>query len=213
MLVFRRRSAGVTDGTAQDSPGAQSPDGPASEEDRPVRPAEAAKGRPTPKRSEAEKGRYQPIGSSRTRPGGPRTPADKSRDRGDRARRYEAQKAGEEWALPAKDRGPVRKLARDYVDSRRWISEYYMYILIVLVVALFVRNKTIQTYLAPFVLLLVLVIAVEGWFIRRGLRRLLAERLPGETSYRGLTSYTIMRAIQIRRFRMPQPRVRPGDKI
>jgi Protein of unknown function (DUF3043) len=211
MPVFRRRSDGATDGTAQDSPGAQSPDGPASE-DRPVRPAEAAKGRPTPKRSEAEKGRYQPISGRRARSAGPRTAADKSRDRGDRARRYEAQKAGEEWALPAKDRGPVRKLARDYVDSRRWISEYYMYILVVLVAALFVRNKAIQTYLAPFVLLLVVVIAVEGWIIRRGLRRLLAERLPGE-SYRGLTSYTIMRAIQIRRFRMPQPRVRPGDKI
>ena len=211
MPVYRRRSAGATDGTAQDSPGAQSPDDPATQ-DRPGRPAEAAKGRPTPKRSEAEKGRYQPIGGRRARSGGSRAPADKSRDRGDRARKYEAQKAGEEWALPAKDRGPVRKLARDYVDSRRWISEYYMYILVVLVVALFVRNKTIQTYLAPFVLVLVLVIAVEGWFIRRRLRRLIAERLPGE-SYRGLTGYTIMRAIQIRRFRMPQPRVSPGDKI
>src|SRR5581483_346328 len=211
MAVFRRRSAGAPDGTAQDSPGAQSPDSPAEEKE--IRPAEAAKGRPTPTRSEAEKGRYQPIGGRRGRQSaGPRTAADKSRDRGDRARRYEAQKAGEEWALPAKDRGPVRKLARDYVDSRRWISEYYMYILIVLVVALFVRNKSIQTYLAPFVLLLVLVIAVEGWFMRRGLRRLLAERLPGQSS-RGLTGYTIMRAIQIRRFRMPQPRVRPGDKI
>ena len=210
MPVFRRRSAGATDGTAQDSPGAQSPDSPA--EEKVIRPAEAAKGRPTPKRSEAEKGRYQPIGGRRGRTAGPRTPADKARDRGDRARRYEAQKAGEEWALPAKDRGPVRKLARDYVDSRRWISEYYMYILVILVVALFVRNKTIQTYLAPFVLVLVLVIAVEGWFIRRGLRKLLAERLPGEST-RGLTTYTVMRAIQIRRFRMPQPRVRPGDKI
>jgi hypothetical protein len=210
MPVFRRRSAGATDGTAQDSPGAQSPDSPA--EEKIIRPAEAAKGRPTPKRSEAERGRYQPIGGRRGRAAGPRTAADKTRDRGDRARRYEAQKAGEEWALPAKDRGPVRKLARDYVDSRRWISEYYMYILVILVVALFIRNKTIQTYLAPFVLVLVLVVAVEGWFIRRGLRKLLAERLPGESA-RGLTTYTVMRAIQIRRFRMPQPRVRPGDRI
>ena len=53
MPVFRRRGAGATDGTAQDSPGAQSPDGPADA--KPARPAEAAKGRPTPKRSEAER--------------------------------------------------------------------------------------------------------------------------------------------------------------
>ena len=52
MRVFRRRSAGATDGTAQDSPGAQSPDGPA--DSKPRSSAEAAKGRPTPKRSEAE---------------------------------------------------------------------------------------------------------------------------------------------------------------
>ncbi len=42
--------------------------------------------------------------------------------------------------------------------------------------------------------------------------RLMAERLPGEST-RGLTMYAVMRALQIRRFRVPTPRVRPGDKI
>ena len=57
--MFRRRSAGATDGTAQDSPGAPSPDGPANTKTRPA--AESAKGRPTPKRSVAEANRRQPI--------------------------------------------------------------------------------------------------------------------------------------------------------
>jgi len=209
MPVFRRRSAGATDGTDQDSPDAQSPDSPAS--DRPFRPAEAAKGRPTPKRSEAEKGRYQPIGGSRR--SGPRAPADKSKDRAERARRYEAQKAGEEWALPPKDRGPGKKLARDYVDSRRFISEYYMYILLLLVVGLFIRGSTtVQFGLTALVLLLVIVIVIEALIIRRALLRLVSQRLP-ETAFRGLTRYAVMRAIQIRKFRMPQPTVRPGDRI
>jgi DUF3043 family protein len=39
-----------------------------------------------------------------------------------------------------------------------------------------------------------------------------AERLPGE-SPRGLTVYAVMRALQIRRFRMPAPQAKPGDKI
>ena len=47
---------------------------------------------------------------------------------------------------------------------------------------------------------------------RRSLGRLMAERLPGEST-RGLTMYAVMRALQIRRFRVPTPRVRPGDKI
>ncbi len=212
--MFRRRSAGATDGTSQDSPGAQSPDGPA-EAKQPRSPAEAAKGRPTPKRSEAERNRRQPITGSGSRsraPAAPRTPEEKSRARGDRARKYEAMKQGESWALNPRDRGPARALARDYIDSKRRISEYYMYILVLLLAAVFLRNKTEQQYISPLVLVLVVVILVDAQVIRRSLRRLIAERLPGEST-RGLTLYAVMRALQIRRFRIPAPRVRPGDKF
>ena len=209
MRVFRRRSAGATDGTAQDSPGTQSPDGPADAKQ--ARPAEAAKGRPTPKRSEAERGRRQPITGSRAA-SVPRTPEDKSKARAERSRKYEAMRRGEAWALNPRDRGPVRALARDYVDSKRRVSEYYMYILLVLVVAVFSRNKTIQTYISPLILVLVLVIVIDAQLIRHSLRKLVAERLPGEST-RGLTMYAVFRALQIRRFRMPAPRVHPGDEI
>ncbi len=209
MRVFRRRSAGATDGTAQDSPGAQSPDGPADA--KPARPAEAAKGRPTPKRSEAERGRRQPITGSRAA-AAPRTPQDKTKARSERSRKYEAMKRGESWALNPRDRGPVRALARDYVDSKRRVSEYYMYVLLVLVVAVFSRNKTIQTYISPLILVLIFIILIDAQLIRRALRRLVAERLPGE-SIKGLTIYAVFRALQIRRFRMPAPRVHPGDEI
>ena len=210
MRVFRRRSAGATDGTAQDSPGAQSPDDPA-EVKQPRSPAEAAKGRPTPKRSEAERKRRQPITGSRA-PAAPRTPEEKTRAKTDRARRYEAMKAGESWALNPRDRGPARALARDYIDSKRRISEYYMYLLIVLLAAIFVRSKVVQDYVSPLVLVLVVIILIDAQFIRYRLRRLVAERLPGEST-RGLTMYAVMRGLQIRRFRVPAPRVRPGDKI
>jgi hypothetical protein len=207
MRVFRRRSAGATDGTAQDSPGAQSPDGPA--DTKPRSPAEAAKGRPTPKRSVAEAKRRQPITGSRT-PAAPRTKEEKSKARVNRANRYEAMKRGEAWALNPRDRGPARALARDFVDSKRRVSEYYMYILVVLLAAVFVRSPAAQSFISPLVLVLVLVIVVDATLIRRSLRRLVAERLPGEST-RGLTGYAVMRALQIRRFRVPAPRVGPGD--
>jgi hypothetical protein len=208
--VFRRRSAGATDGTAQDSPGAHSPDGPA-EVKQPRSPAEAAKGRPTPKRSEAERGRRQPITGSRA-PAAPRTPEEKAKARSERVRRTAAMRAGEEWALNRKDRGPARALARDYIDSTRRVSEYFMYILVVLLAVIFVRNKTLQTYLSPLVLVLVVVILIDAQFVRYRLRKLVSERLPGEST-RGLTFYAMQRAIQIRRLRMPAPRVRPGEKF
>jgi Protein of unknown function (DUF3043) len=210
MRVFRRRGAGPTDGTAQDDPGAQSPDGSADvKQARPA--AQTGKGRPTPKRSEAERRRYQPITGSRA-PAAPRTPQDKQKARNDRARKMEAMKQGESWALNPKDRGPVRALARDYVDSKRRVSEYYMYILLLLVVALFFRSKAAQEFISPLILVLVAVIIIDAQLIRRALARLVAERLPGQST-RGLTLYAVMRALQIRRFRVPVPRVKPGEKI
>jgi len=210
--VFRRRSAGATDGTAQDSPGAQSPDTPAETKTRPA--AESAKGRPTPKRSVAEAGRRQPITGTRgsRAPAAPRTKEEKAKARTGRVNKYEAMRRGEAWALNPRDRGPARALARDFVDSKRRISEYYMYVLVVLLAAVFVRSKSAQAIISPLVLALVLVIVVDGLLIRRSLRRLMAERLPGESA-RGLTMYAVMRALQIRRFRVPSPRVGPGDKI
>jgi hypothetical protein len=209
MRVFRRRSAGATDGTAQDSPGAQSPDDPADTKPRSA--AEAAKGRPTPKRSVAEAKRRQPITGSRA-PTAPRTKEEKAKARVNRASRYEAMKRGEAWALNPRDRGPARALTRDFVDSKRRVSEYYMYVLVVLLAAVFVRSPGLQAIVSPLVLVLILVIVVDATLIRRNLRRLVAERLPGEST-RGLTGYAVMRALQIRRFRVPAPRVGPGDKF
>jgi hypothetical protein len=218
MPVFRRNSAGATAGKAEDSQAAQSPEAPAKNKP----PAQAGKGRPTPKRSEAERDRYRSItgsttsgrgpSSGSTSRGGKATPEEKARMRSERDRRMTAMRRGEEWALGPRDRGPVRKLARDYVDAHRRVSEYYMYVLIVLLVALLSRNKTLETYVTPFVLVLIVVIAVDAYLIRRALRKLVAERAPGEST-RSMTTYAVMRALQIRRFRMPAPRVKPGDKF
>jgi Protein of unknown function (DUF3043) len=217
MPVFRRNSAGATEGKAQDSQAEQSPEAPAKSKP----PAEAGKGRPTPKRSEAERDRYRSITGSTTsgrRPGsgtttkGKATPEDKARARSERDRRMAAMRQGEEWALGPRDRGPVRKLARDYVDAHRRASEYYMYVLIVLLVALLSRNKTLETYVTPFVLVLIVVIVADAYLMRRALRKLVAERFPNEST-RGMTTYAVMRALQIRRFRMPAPRLKPGDKF
>ncbi len=53
---------------------------------------------------------------------------------------------------------------------------------------------------------------VEGLFIGRRVRGLAAERLPGEST-RGIGLYSAMRALQIRKLRMPKPRVDIGDTI
>jgi|SRR5579875_733365 hypothetical protein len=217
MRVFRRNSAGAAEGKAADSEAAQSQGAPAKSKP----PAQAGKGRPTPKRSEAERNRYRSITGAATSGRGPAsagsarrklTPEEKARARAERERRMTAMRRGEEWALGPRDRGPVRKLARDYVDAHRRPSEYYMYVLLILLVALLSRNATLNTYVSPLVLVLIVVVAVDAFLIRRALRKLAAERCPGEST-RGMTTYAVMRALQIRRFRMPAPRLKPGDKV
>ncbi len=219
--MFRRGNAGARGGTAQDDQGAQSPGGPQATktaETARTRPtAEAAKGRPTPKRSEAERGRRQgitgtPAGRSSGRTGSASGGAGRATGKEDRLRRNEAMRRGEEWALPARDRGPVKALVRDYVDSRRRISEYYMYVMLILVLLLFIRVPAVQHAAEPIVLVLIVFVIVDALLLRMNLKRLIPQRLPGQSA-RGVTIYAVFRALQIRRFRMPPPRVTPGTKV
>lgn len=217
--MFRRSSAGATDGKAQGSQGAQTPEAPAKS--RPA--AEAGKGRPTPKRSEAESNRYRTVTGSTTSGRGPvkapdprrkLTPEEKNRARADRTKQMQAMRRGEEWALGPRDRGPAKKLARDYVDAHRRPMEYYMYALIVLILALFAgrSSSAINVYMQDFLLVIILVIAVDAYLLRRSVIKLVNERLPNEST-RGLGFYAIMRGLQLRRFRTPAARLKPGDKF
>ncbi len=208
--MFRRSRTGTDEGSGQDAVNgaAAASDADAS----PARPGAvtAGKGRPTPKRSEAERRRRQPYTAPKDRKEAAR--ASRDRQRTDRSRRMDAVRRGEEWALPPRDRGPVKALARDYVDSKRRISEYYMYGLLGLLVLLFIRAPIVQTVVPLLVLGAVLVMGIEGVYIGRKAKALAAERLPGQST-RGLALYSAMRALQIRKLRVPKPRVKPGDSF
>ena len=54
------------------------------------------------------------------------------------------------------------------------------------------------------------VIIVDGYLLRRSVIKVVQDRLPNEST-RGLAMYSIMRALQLRRFRTPSPAVKPGD--
>ena len=217
--MFRRNSAGAADGKAQGPQGAQTPEAPAK--NRPA--AEAGKGRPTPKRSEAESNRYRTITGSTTSGRGPvkapdprrkLTPEEKAKVREDRAKQMQAMRRGEDWALGPRDRGPAKKLARDYVDAHRRPMEFYMYALVVLILALFAgrSSSAINSYMQDFLIAIIVVIAVDAYLLRRSVIKLVNERLPNEST-RGLGFYAIMRGLQLRRFRTPATRLKPGDKF
>jgi len=206
--VFRRSRTGTDEEPGQDaSTGAEPETGASSGRPAAVTPG---KGRPTPKRSEAERRRRLPYTAPKDRKEASR--AGRTRSRDDRTRRMAAVRRGEEWALPPRDRGPVKALTRDYVDSKRRISEYYMYGLVVLLVLLFIRAPVVQTIVPLLVLGAVVIMGIEGILIGRKAKLLAAQRLPGEST-RGLGLYSAMRALQIRKLRVPKPRVKPGDSF
>jgi Protein of unknown function (DUF3043) len=200
--VFRRRSSEAPDLLEQDH-------AEQDEQDAGPRPGQTpAKGRPTPKRSQAEARRRQPYSAPADRKSAARQGRDQSRT--SRTRQMEAMRRGEEWALPRKDKGPVRKLARDVVDSRRGLAEYYIFSMVALVVLIFVPG--LRALLDYLLLLIIAVIVGEGWWVSRKVVRLAQQRYPGEST-RGVRLYTAMRGTQLRRLRMPPPTVSRGDKV
>jgi hypothetical protein len=205
--VFRRRQSATADDPGEENArtvDASSPPGPAAN-----RATTAGKGRPTPKRSEAER-RRQPYTAPSDRKEANRQY--RQREREARGRKLQGMQRGEQWALPPRDRGPVKALARDYVDSRRRLSEFYMYGLLVMMVLLFVPNPLIRGIVPLIVIAAILIMLVEGIFIGYRVRALSQQRLPGE-AIRGVRLYAAMRALQIRRLRVPKPRVKPGESF
>jgi hypothetical protein len=216
--VFRRSNGGATEGQAQGPQGTQTPE--AQAKTKPA--AQASKGRPTPKRSAAEANRYRTVTGSTTSGRGRPAPTDsrrklspeeKNKAREDRSKQMQAMRRGEDWALGPRDRGPAKKLTRDYVDAHRRPMEFYMYALIVLIIALFAgkSSSALASYMQIFLLAIIAVIVVDGLLLRRSITRVVHERLPNEST-RGLAFYAIMRALQLRRFRTPATRLKPGDK-
>ena len=199
--MFRRRNAATQD--APDESAA------AEAEAAAAGAVTAGKGRPTPKRSESERRRRYQLAPEDRKQAAKQA---RSRDRADRGRKTEAMRRGEEWALPAKDKGPVRALARDYVDSKRRFSEFYMYGLVVLLFLLFLHSSVVQTILPLVLIAMVLIMAGEGFWIGRKVSKLAGERYPGQST-RGIKMYAGMRALQIRKLRFPKPRVKPGESI
>jgi hypothetical protein len=168
------------------------------------------KGRPTPKRSEAEKLRRQPI----TAPPKNRKEAYRKvreRQAEDRNAVRAGMARGEEKYLQKRDKGPVRRFARDYVDARRTFSPYVMWamfgvVLLSLLPILIVKQVLL---IAPPPLLAVSLL--EAVTIGLRVRKLAAERFPDE-EVRGVALYAILRAMQLRRMRIPNPQLRPGQK-
>lgn len=170
--------------------------------------SEFGKGRPTPKRKEAESARKQGI----TVPKDPKAArrAARERDREARAKSRAGLMAGDPAYFPRRDAGPVKAQVRDYIDRRRTVGEFFVPFAFVVLLLGLVNNPTVQTtvvYVWTSVLLLVVLDTIlVGILLGRSLRK----DYPEKSDRKGAVSYGVLRALQLRRFRIPPPRIKAG---
>ncbi|MFB9249070.1 DUF3043 domain-containing protein [Sphaerisporangium melleum] len=173
------------------------------------------KGRPTPKRREAQGRRRQPV----TAPSNRKEAYKQARERqaAERVRAREGMLKGDDRYLPVRDRGPAKKLARDWVDSRRTLSQYFLPVSLLLLVILWTipmfggeTGMLLYSYAITILWpLMIVVVAASAVWVSQRVKKEAAQKLP-EENLRGVGFYAAMRAMQIRRLRFPPPTVLPG---
>ena len=161
------------------------------------------KGRPTPKRSEAQKRRSGPV----TPPPTNRREAAKqlrAKQAENRQRVREGTLRGDEAVLLKRDKGPVRRFVRDFIDGRRSIAWILLPLSILTLVASF---GSVQLAALAFELFLAagVAAAIESVFTGFALSKALQEHFPDEKKWQGHVRYGITRALTMKRLRAPRP--------
>ncbi|SNT22969.1 Protein of unknown function [Rhodococcoides kyotonense] len=187
--------------------------------------ASLGKGRPTPKRREAEARRRGPVApppmtskeARERRKANRGSKADRKKASEERraasADRRERMLAGEDKYLLPRDKGPVRAYVRDIVDARRNLVGLFMPMALLLIFALFL-NPAVQAYVTLAMFVMMLFMVIEGIFLGRLVNNRVRARFP-DTADGGfkLGWYSFVRASQIRKMRAPKPRVDRGAAV
>ncbi|WP_433193524.1 DUF3043 domain-containing protein [Nocardia sp. CA-107356] len=223
MKLFRRGESSTTDESADQT--ASSDGGSTAVSISKAATATEGKGRPTPKRRDAQGKRRGPVAPAPLTAKEAR--ARRKATRGNREerkaasaeRRLAAQDrrarmlAGEDKYLLPRDQGPVRGYVRDIVDARRNLVGLFMPMALVLILSMFVA-PALQTIVTLAMLVMMVFMIAEGFLLGRIVNGRVRERYPDstDTGYK-LGWYAFVRASQIRKMRAPKPRVGPGDAV
>ena len=120
--------------------------------------------------------------------------------------------AGDPAYFPRRDSGPVKAQVRDFIDRRRTVGEFFVPFAFVVLIMGLINNTTVQAIViyvwTSILLLVVLDTILVGILLSRSLRK----EFPEKTDRKGAVSYGVLRALQLRRFRIPPPRIKAGGK-
>ncbi|WP_435842994.1 DUF3043 domain-containing protein [Streptomyces lavendulae] len=170
---------------------------------------QAPKGRPTPKRAVAQSQRKAVVASTGNRKEDAKRARERRRE--EMARQREALANGDERYLPARDKGPVRRFVRDFVDSRFSVAEMFLPLAVIILVLSMVEVNQIQNIALMLWLGVIVLIILDSIGLAFRLRKALNERFANEPR-RGAVAYGLMRTLQMRRLRLPKPQVKRGER-
>jgi hypothetical protein len=174
--------------------------------------ASQRKGRPTPSRREAEAANKAKAKVPRTRK--EQAAARRLARTETSGKMREAMKSGDDRYLPARDKGPVRRFVRDYIDSSFWVLELMLPAMVVFLIFGYSGSTTLAGYANLALPAMLLVVVIEGFRLRSKLRKEIRKRFPDDPdAERGSTMYAVMRALQVRFLRMPKPQVKIGQAL
>ena len=168
------------------------------------------KGHATPSRREAEAARKQRVKIPAKATTKDAKKAAKERERDERARARKGMMAGEERFMPARDQGPVRAFARDFVDSRFTMAEYFIVIAVGVLLLGFIPIQPLQFWVTVVFFAFAALLVIDSIIMVFMLNRLAKEQFPDPKDRKGLSLYAILRVMQLRRLRLPPPRVKRG---
>ncbi|AJE40356.1 membrane protein [Streptomyces nodosus] len=175
-----------------------------------IRDPQAPKGRPTPKRSEAQAQRRSVANTPTTRKEAAKRQRDERRVLMEKQRQALAGN-GDERYLPVRDRGPVRKFARDFVDTRFNVAEFFLPMAVIILVLTVVQESRAQNLALLLWMIVILLIVIDSILSSVRLRKRLNERFPDQNK-RGAIPYALMRSLQMRRLRLPKPQLKRGER-
>jgi len=180
--------------------------------DEPVETAPAApakpggKGRPTPTRKEAEAAARARAKAAKDKKAASRMMRERRAQQS--AKMREALRTGDDRYLPPRDQGRVKRFVRDFVDSRLSMAEFLLPLLVVIMVAQAIDPQFANGLWSATILVVLLDTVLMVFRLKREVRR----RFPDE-SHKGVTSYAVLRALQMRWLRLPKRQVRIGQAL
>ena len=170
---------------------------------------DGAKNRPTPKRKDQEAARRQPLVVADRKQA---KQLDKAKRQEQLTKTRQAMISGDDAGLPTRDKGPVRRYMRDYIDARRNLAEFMLPVMLIVLALSFVRTSTILFFVTILTYAVLLVAVADTVLMHRSLKRKVAAKFGEDAAAtKGNGMYTAMRAFQMRRSRMPRPQVKRGE--